>query len=217
MLTNCYHLRTNQHAHLLQTETCKSWQAFRKCRFGNRCQFAHGHEEVCLEAPSAWSICWLPPHLLAALQIRPLIRHPKYKTEASTKPCWALHYWPVHTLQDVHATLWLHCSSADQLHVVSPASMETGGRAIWGSARRVCACPDPSNCLHLCRRCKFIHPHDLPAMAGASPAGAANTAAPSAQLPGLASSDGSAAAVTAGPDRSVLCFVRDSPGHWPSG
>ncbi len=154
-----------------------------------------------------------PPDLLAAVQIRPLIRHPKYKTEASIEPCWALHDWPVHILQNI------------MQHCCCPAALQVcriwPGLPVWRQVRLLLGaqadayapCPDPSNCLHFSRRCKFIHPHDLPAMAGASPAGAVNTAAPSAQLPGLASPDGSAAAVTAGPDRSVLCFVRDSSGH----
>ena len=75
------------------------------------------------------------PDLLAAMQIRPLIRHPKYKTEASIAPCWALHYWPVHSLQNDHAALWLPCSSAGLLHVARPASTATGGLAVWGSSR----------------------------------------------------------------------------------
>eukprot|EP00891_Asterochloris_glomerata_P006447 jgi/Astpho2/6447/e_gw1.00094.25.1_t len=105
-------------AHLLQTETCKSWQAFRRCRFGNRCQFAHGDEEI-----------------------RPLIRHPKYKTEASIEPCWALHDWPVHILQNDHAALLLPCSSAGLSHLARLASMETGALAVGGSSRCVCTMP----------------------------------------------------------------------------
>ncbi len=50
----------------LQTELCRSWQEMGTCRYGNKCQFAHGPNEL-----------------------RPIQRHPKYKTEART----------LHTLQ----------------------------------------------------------------------------------------------------------------------
>lgn len=45
---------------LLQTELCRSWQQHGSCRYGARCQFAHG-----------------------AAELRPLVRHPKYRTQ----PC----------------------------------------------------------------------------------------------------------------------------------
>jgi len=43
---------------LYKTEFCQSWMETGICRYGNKCQFAHGKEEL-----------------------RPVIRHPKYKTE----------------------------------------------------------------------------------------------------------------------------------------
>jgi hypothetical protein len=43
---------------LYKTELCRSWTETGKCRYGSKCQFAHGKEEL-----------------------RPVIRHPKYKTE----------------------------------------------------------------------------------------------------------------------------------------
>lgn len=82
-----------------------------------------------------------PPDLLAAVQIRPLIRHPKYKTEASIEPCWALYDWPVHILQNDHAALLLPCSSAGLSHLARLASMETGALAVGGSSRCVCTMP----------------------------------------------------------------------------
>ncbi|GFH20116.1 CCCH-type Zn-finger protein [Haematococcus lacustris] len=47
-----------QHA-LYKTEMCKGWMEAGTCRYGHKCQFAHGAEEL-----------------------RPVPRHPKYKTEA---------------------------------------------------------------------------------------------------------------------------------------
>jgi len=43
---------------LYKTELCKSWIESGTCRYGDKCQFAHGPEEL-----------------------RPIYRHPKYKTE----------------------------------------------------------------------------------------------------------------------------------------
>jgi butyrate response factor 1 len=43
---------------LYKTELCQSWMETGSCRYGTKCQFAHGKVEV-----------------------RPVIRHPKYKTE----------------------------------------------------------------------------------------------------------------------------------------
>jgi len=43
---------------LYKTELCQSWRETGSCRYGTKCQFAHGKVEV-----------------------RPVIRHPKYKTE----------------------------------------------------------------------------------------------------------------------------------------
>lgn len=42
----------------LQTEVCCSWKKTGRCRYGSKCQFAHGEEEL-----------------------KPVNRHPKYKTE----------------------------------------------------------------------------------------------------------------------------------------
>lgn len=44
----------------LQTEMCRTWMETGGCRYGSRCQFAHGGNEL-----------------------RPIQRHPKYKTQ----PC----------------------------------------------------------------------------------------------------------------------------------
>jgi len=43
---------------LFKTELCQSWKETGACRYGPKCQFAHGKDEL-----------------------RPVIRHPKYKTE----------------------------------------------------------------------------------------------------------------------------------------
>jgi len=43
---------------LFKTETCQSWRVTGTCRYGVKCQFAHGKDEL-----------------------RPVLRHPKYKTE----------------------------------------------------------------------------------------------------------------------------------------
>jgi len=43
---------------LYKTELCRSWVESSICKYGNKCQFAHGQHEL-----------------------RPVIRHPKYKTE----------------------------------------------------------------------------------------------------------------------------------------
>jgi hypothetical protein len=43
---------------LYKTELCRSWLESAICKYGNKCQFAHGQHEL-----------------------RPVIRHPKYKTE----------------------------------------------------------------------------------------------------------------------------------------
>jgi len=43
---------------LYKTEICQSWTETGSCRYGTKCQFAHGKDEL-----------------------RPVIRHPKYKTE----------------------------------------------------------------------------------------------------------------------------------------
>lgn len=44
----------------LQTELCRTWAATGQCRYGGKCQFAHGFHEL-----------------------RPVQRHPKYRTEVS--------------------------------------------------------------------------------------------------------------------------------------
>jgi butyrate response factor 1 len=46
-----------QHS-LYKTELCRSWEETGHCRYGHKCQFAHGRDEL-----------------------RPVLRHPKYKTE----------------------------------------------------------------------------------------------------------------------------------------
>jgi hypothetical protein len=46
------------HQSLYKTELCHSWTETGQCRYGSKCQFAHGKEEL-----------------------RPVLRHPKYKTE----------------------------------------------------------------------------------------------------------------------------------------
>ncbi|KAJ7548017.1 hypothetical protein O6H91_08G113700 [Diphasiastrum complanatum] len=43
---------------LYKTELCRSWEEAGSCRYGSKCQFAHGKEDL-----------------------RPISRHPKYKTE----------------------------------------------------------------------------------------------------------------------------------------
>jgi butyrate response factor 1 len=49
--------QTSMHS-LYKTELCRSWEETGCCRYGNKCQFAHGKNEL-----------------------RPIARHPKYKTE----------------------------------------------------------------------------------------------------------------------------------------
>lgn len=46
------------HQSRYKTELCRSWSETGSCRYGSKCQFAHGEAEL-----------------------RPLLRHPKYKTE----------------------------------------------------------------------------------------------------------------------------------------
>lgn len=46
------------HQDRYKTELCRSWTENGTCRYGRKCQFAHGEEEL-----------------------RPILRHPKYKTE----------------------------------------------------------------------------------------------------------------------------------------
>jgi hypothetical protein len=48
----------NRKLGLYKTELCRSWEEKGSCRYGNKCQFAHGEEEL-----------------------RKVPRHPKYKTE----------------------------------------------------------------------------------------------------------------------------------------
>jgi butyrate response factor 1 len=43
---------------LYKTELCRTWEETGSCRYGGKCQFAHGRDEL-----------------------RPVMRHPKYKTE----------------------------------------------------------------------------------------------------------------------------------------
>lgn len=52
------HSQPSSPSSLYKTELCRSWQESGSCRYGNKCQFAHG------------------PH-----ELRPIQRHPKYKTE----------------------------------------------------------------------------------------------------------------------------------------
>jgi len=44
--------------YLWKTELCRSWMEKKTCKYGDKCQFAHGSNEL-----------------------RPVVRHPKYKTE----------------------------------------------------------------------------------------------------------------------------------------
>jgi hypothetical protein len=53
-----------------QTELCRSWEETGTCRYGAKCQFAHGREEL-----------------------RPVQRHPKYKTEVRGALRGALLRW----------------------------------------------------------------------------------------------------------------------------
>ena len=48
----------NRKLGLYKTELCRSWEEKGSCRYGSKCQFAHGEEEL-----------------------RKVPRHPKYKTE----------------------------------------------------------------------------------------------------------------------------------------
>ncbi len=50
-----------------QTELCRSFEETGSCRYGAKCQFAHGREEL-----------------------RPVQRHPKYKTEVGCSAWWVL-------------------------------------------------------------------------------------------------------------------------------
>ena len=47
---------------LYKTELCRSWLSGGTCRYGSKCQFAHGPQEL-----------------------RPVVRHPKYKTEVPSQ------------------------------------------------------------------------------------------------------------------------------------
>lgn len=57
----------NRKLGLYKTELCRSWEEKGSCRYGNKCQFAHGEEEL-----------------------RKVPRHPKYKTEiCRVRPAFA--------------------------------------------------------------------------------------------------------------------------------
>jgi butyrate response factor 1 len=53
-----YHAQSMAQNSLYKTELCRSWEETGSCRYGGKCQFAHGRDEL-----------------------RPVVRHPKYKTE----------------------------------------------------------------------------------------------------------------------------------------
>eukprot|EP00511_Aplanochytrium_stocchinoi_P000217 CAMPEP_0204822456 /NCGR_PEP_ID=MMETSP1346-20131115/637_1 /ASSEMBLY_ACC=CAM_ASM_000771 /TAXON_ID=215587 /ORGANISM="Aplanochytrium stocchinoi, Strain GSBS06" /LENGTH=592 /DNA_ID=CAMNT_0051948663 /DNA_START=309 /DNA_END=2087 /DNA_ORIENTATION=- len=74
---------------LYKTELCRKWMTTGSCRYGNKCQFAHGHEEV-----------------------RGLVRHPLYKTSMCKSfnatgicrygsRCRFIHDEPEHLLQSL--------------------------------------------------------------------------------------------------------------------
>jgi len=52
------HSHINKQKSLYKTELCRSWEEKGRCPYGNKCQYAHGSEEL-----------------------RPVVRHPKFKTE----------------------------------------------------------------------------------------------------------------------------------------
>lgn len=68
----------------LQTEVCCSWKKTGRCRYGSKCQFAHGEEEL-----------------------KPVNRHPKYKTEV--RNCFVCaplpHKMPVTYLSPSHVPI----------------------------------------------------------------------------------------------------------------
>lgn len=80
---------------LYKTELCRSWRDFRTCRYGSKCQFAHGEHEL-----------------------RALVRHPKYKTE-HCKTYAAIGYCPY-----AHRCRFIHPDekTVDTDHSSSPSS-----------------------------------------------------------------------------------------------
>jgi hypothetical protein len=86
-----HHLLLSLHGHFIppttvlpsmQTELCRSWEETGSCRYGGKCQFAHGREEL-----------------------RPVQRHPKYKTEVGMH---IAHAWVISlTHVCMHALDWV--------------------------------------------------------------------------------------------------------------
>lgn len=56
--TKTVHGEDGRRQSLYKTELCRSFEETRHCRYGSKCQFAHGEDEI-----------------------RQLARHPRYKTE----------------------------------------------------------------------------------------------------------------------------------------
>lgn len=93
------------HQDRYKTELCRSWQESGTCRYGAKCQFAHGAQEL-----------------------RPIVRHPKYKTEicrswAETKTCpYGRRCRFIHDVAPKHASFASAASVQAQPLVNGPSS-----------------------------------------------------------------------------------------------
>merc|ERR1712078_588276 len=116
---------TSMHS-LYKTELCRSWEETGCCRYGNKCQFAHGKSEL-----------------------RPIARHPKYKTEicrtfatSGTCPygtrCRFFHY--VSTPKD--ASRSTTASALERAATTAASNGAGGGTGVGGEGSEKLVCVD---------------------------------------------------------------------------
>lgn len=91
-LSSCF--QTQIQSNLYKTELCRTFEDTGSCRYGNRCQFAHGEEEL-----------------------RPVARHPRYKSEV----CKAFHQTGVCSYGQ--RCRFIHQSSVDGGSPASPRAL----------------------------------------------------------------------------------------------
>lgn len=92
---------------LYKTELCRSFEETGTCRYGNKCQFAHGKAEL-----------------------RPVARHPKYKTEVCKT------FYTVGTCPYGKRCRFIHTSAkpAEELQVLSPVEPTSPGVKVASSS-----------------------------------------------------------------------------------
>ncbi|KAI0275115.1 hypothetical protein BC834DRAFT_840041 [Gloeopeniophorella convolvens] len=96
----------NRKLGLYKTELCRSWEEKGSCRYGPKCQFAHGEEEI-----------------------RKVQRHPKYKTEIC-RTFWVSGSCPYgKRCCFIHTELPAHGAGAGADGVPPPKATETRGRS----------------------------------------------------------------------------------------